>query len=593
MSNWQKTRFTLRALIQMNNEDNPICFDVVSFSSSFELNAIPTAQLSLAVGRRGDDVDKAAEIHDLVSQLKLQVPVLVLCKAENESGEHPRGLWPDGEFHIFEGYATGSGFRRSSTEAKFVLYCTHWLSELGFSSAISKQSHPLNPSELFYPATFGGADAGVNAAGAPTPAKPPKGIVSNILADDHFSQNNIFDDFWGKALLPWFVALSETDRINAKEIFDLSGDRIAIEDIEPGSNEDALIALRRFEPLTAGGYKLGVPVRPPVFDRDMGFCIASAIAEHVGMETQEAYMNTTLWDKLTGQLGVGFLYSVIPLVSKALVVPFIPGQSKLIHRFVTVQDYESGDLQAALPRPLRAVGVYANKGNETGFESTMGGGRPTLGIDGWFDKMSITPKDKNFARGLIMFKMAPSWLANLMCVHQFSEESTGMASTIKTAVSPDAGAASTKMAPAEIVRRSKPILDLYAQTLYNFEALKGRQGTVTGRVRFDIAPGSTVMVQAGQDMFIADCKAQEVFIGEVLRVSTTIDGQGLMAGTSFHIGYIRSATENKDPATSIERHPIFSGSKWAGCVLVEIPEFGVQATRELPPEEPENVEGED
>jgi len=572
MQSWQKTKFLVRAEIEF--VDKTVCFDVVSFSSQFEMNAIPAATLGLAVGRRADDVSKIAEIHFAVDNLKLQLPVRVLCKAENQSGENIRDEWPAGEFVIFEGFTTGMGFQRTSQGASFTLFCIHWLSDLHFASSVSKQSHPMNPGNMFFPAAFSEHGGTLN-----------REFLPAATFATFINEINIQQDFWGRAIKPLLLALSKTDRINSAQIRIVSP---VTSSFDPGTNEEALRALNRFEPFEKADYVLGVPVRMTAVSPGLSLCLAKAIQKNIGKENQEAYVNATIWDKLVGQMQPSYLFSVIPLVSKALVVPFIPGQNTLSHRFIEVKDYETIDLQANIPRPLRAVGVMVGMRGEYGadFSQSAGAGSAT-GLGGWFDKLQVatTPEDKKaFERGLVMVKNAAPWMVNTTCAYDYSRRSAGVINAISTVIGPKAGQlAATLIAqtPEQRLKESKRTWDAYARALYVFEALKGNQGTITGRVRFDIAPGSTVQIEAAQDKFISDCRDQEIFYGEVLRVSTSIDAEAARASTTFHIGHVRTSGQNADPTTSIDRHPIFPSTKWAGCVMIEEAAFGPQTTRSI------------
>lgn len=587
----------------------PVCFDILSFHSEFELNAIPSAVVSVALGRRADDVTRASRIHYFLNCMKLQLPATVWCEAcadaDSEGESQDFNPWPTGQFKIFEGYVTGSGFRRSTQGADLSLSLTHWLADLNFSSALSRQSHPLNPAQFFFPANFG-ANSIANTGGGGIPLSAPF-MVGIEMATPFFQVSTVMQDFWGgdpclqyhskwqaNGLKSWLLYMSQWDRINQYEI-EARGGGEGPAGIDWGQNWEACRALSRFEPNAVGpdfneagcGYILGVPLG---FKNTTGIdtYLTISIADHIGHESLEAYSNVTLWDKLSGQFHADYMFSVVPLVEKALVVPFVPGLStqspttSLVHRTLQTSDYESMDTQSMLPRPLRAVGILIGSNDQGGGSLTGDQSAQYVGFGGWFDKMTGPPAgdgDPAYRRGLIMFKGGPRWLNTIVPYDMTTESSTGLFGTIRAATDWLAGGPSSIQPPRQILQGAKPVWDLYARTVYIHEVLKLRQGTISGPVRFDIAPGSTLRVETAEDQFVKEivqcegpgnpCCVTNYMWCQVLRVSTTIDSQNMRAFTTFYVAHCRSEDENNDPATSIPYHPLWQRCQWAGCVLVQ------------------------
>jgi hypothetical protein len=604
-----------------------VCFELISFNSEFELNSIPTANVSVALGRRADDVNTASEIHYWIDELKLQLPAKVWCMAKSpQSSDGPSPLtdaWPVGKFKIFDGYATGSGFRRTGGGAELTLGLTHWLTDLSFSSAVSKQSHPLNPAQFFYPANFtlGDAQSGGGLL-APGPF-----LVTPQLALPFFDEQTVFNDFWGGTTLvdvasgkrigtglkQWLVALSQNDRINSDQIVNIATGGVT--ELFPHENWEACRALARFEPsaktpeLDENGYVLGVPLGM-VDVGDFNFYVALSIANEVGVESLEGYTNVTFWDKLAGQFHANYMFSIVPLVDKALVVPFVPGLSSgdeldMVHRVLQTSDYESIDLQSVHPRPLRAIGVTMNHNYEAGGSMTHDPPAQYASFGGWFDKMvpaddpdlnpgGIAPTaDQRYKEGLIRFVEGPKWMSNFVSNFLHTAGSTGVGGTIRTPLSPAGGNEPQHPGPREMFQNARPVWDLYARAVYIHEILKNRQGIISGPVRFDVAPGSQLKIEATEDKFVKhvvfsdiqfsqECDEQyfKFFWCSVLRVSTTIDCQNMRAYTNFQVAHIRDRKENKEVGTAIGRHPLWQRCRWAGCVLVQDEAFQQVATRD-------------
>jgi hypothetical protein len=585
-------------------EGNPLphetmCFELLSVNTEFELNSIPQASVTLAIGRRADDVQKVAAIHRKVDDLKLQLPARIWCHAEDSAGSEPGPsldqLWPEGKFKIFEGYVTGSAFRRNDSGAELTLGLTHWLTDMNFSSALSKQSHPVNPSQFSFPASFvidttleGGA------------VLPSGGVVvvGSAMAIDYVPITTIIDDFWGgsdaianpNGLKAWLTHLTKLDRITATQIL---GQAAGGGDLAPEKNWEACRALRRFEPDAVGpdfdesgqGYVLGVPLRIET-DSDLHAAIALSIGYELGLETFESYANVTLWDKLAGQFHTNYLFSVVPLVDKALVVPFVPGLSSgdtdtLVHRTISTSQYEMVDSQTVMTRPLRAVGILIGKNFQAGGSTSSDEAPDYQTIGGYFDKMTVSD-DGRYKEGLVMLIQGPRWLSNALNPFLSTPHTTGVAATVRaTALNPGEGDGHTEPLPKEVFAKLEPVWDAYAHTLYLHEVLKNRQMIISGPLRFDIAPGSQIKVEAVEDRFVqkllhpgsdehpCDDRFKTFFWCTVLRVSTIIDCQRMRATTVFHLGHVRNEKENNDEGTSTDKHPLWQKCKWGGCVLIQ------------------------
>ena len=113
----------------------------------------------------------------------------------------------------------------------------------------------------------------------------------------------------------------------------------------------------------------------------------------------------------------------------------------------------------------------------------------------------------------------------------------------------------------------------YAKLLYSANALRDRTGSVTGKLRFDISPGSTIIIGTGDagdispgvDSFPRD------LVGFVARVVTTINSENASANTTYELTHLRTLEEDRtteDGRISLEKHPFFEDT-FAFAPLVE------------------------
>ena len=498
-----------------------------------EPNAIPKAFFGVAVGRKGPQLQPAA-IHRLRASIAATTKVECRISLEETDGRRTIPI-PNGEFVLFEGYLSGLQMTRQGNQFNPVITATHWLADMDYSSSLSQSSHPTNPSNFSYRASH--KAGGTGASKSYSPFKAVGRITPTTLAAD----------FWGQGLRPWLEEVCSLDRINADE---LAGLGIA----DGGANTDALRALNRFSS-SAGGY---VPLALDMRGLDSN-TIAAGVWKAVQQETFESFANTTLWGKLIGDFSPNYMFSVIPRILDAIVVPFVPGL-RIPHVTVPAEDYSVLSFSSQLERTLRGVGIFSGIAAKTGATSAA-----RLGIGGWYSPV---------ASGMVMMKQGPRWLTQLVNADRYSSKAMANgARPIGNAVQPGipvaAGPDGDPLPPDQVVNQAKTLFDKYAQTLYAYETLRLRQMSFGGPLRFDIAPGSTIILETASDKFISADKLAIPLIGDVMRVTTSINfGETGQASTMYNIGHVRTAEENSQEGFSLDEHPLWQNS-WPGAAMVD------------------------
>lgn len=554
------------------NNGVAVNLDVVQFSSDFELNAIPKANMILAIGRNMSNPTKPAAIHSLINFLRVRMPIVVYARIKMQSSDGGvADVWPlDAAgnpvlFRIWEGYTSGCGYRRTFDGAEFALFSTHWLEDLNLSSAGSRYFQPMNPEQYAFLPAFKGFSSGEAVS-----------IVGSTACHDRFNGNVVINDFWGfnsvginPALPPpsggikqWFIELANTDLIDAKEIRDITNLPAL------GKNTEALKALAKIEPIAninPGGpygnhYLDAVPLAldlnpdPPAaaLDAVMINRIADQIAEVIADETFSTILGQTMWDKLVGKFGSQFFFAVSPLVSKALVVPFCPGLQSP-YKTITAEEYDHVEINKDMPRMLRGVAFVVPF--NTGGDMSNNPAPQVASIGGLFQN--------NTADGQLLLKSPPTWLANVAM--PYLDAAATINGVRSTAITPEDGPTNgTDL--GNVFTKSKHIWDRFAHSLYINEVLRGRHGQLSGKLRFDIAPGSTVEIEGAEEKFIAGGFSQSIF-ATVLRVSTYINSEARKAGTAYHLAYVRDSVENISDATSTPKHPLWK-NQWLGAPMV-------------------------
>ena len=523
--------------------------DVVQYAAGFAMNDIPTASIMVAVGRNVQN-DKLATIHKAVDTLRsVTMPAyvwLLVTTLDRRNASSGLEVVSKKRIKIFEGDAVGTGWQRSATGAQFTINLLHWLARLNYTSAVSASSHPGNPSDWSYPALHGAlglgsaASAGGNSPGVPSWVP----MVHNGLINEAALR-----DIWGKALHMWMSDIAKRDFIDSR----LIGNQVG------GGSVTVLDVLKRIGP-NGDGQPLNV---------ELGGADAALVAEGLRhalqFESGNSWINTTLWGKLVGEWSPAYWFAVIPRIEDALIVPFTGGLSGDHWARIGDNDYTQCDINAQLRQVLRAVGIVHPVTWQTGANLNAGAIADNRGgLCGWYQPPKLD-------QGMVLLKDAPSWLSQPLFESAFSLRSQAASGgTVGTAV--DNKEAGNPQTPARdlaaMQKQHRGIMDNYAHQWYTIECLKGRTGELAGKLRFDISPGSNILIEAGSARNVPqveDGLAVDIY-ATVTRVTYVINAETQQAGTGFSLAHIRTKAENEDEVTSTSKPPLYQNA-WRGAVL--------------------------
>lgn len=543
-------------------------FEVSYCGLSFARNKIPTATCSLATGRDLATLLPAA-VHTKLGLLQRLNRARIWLTVTGDWGGFPSDVDPGAWTHagrqlIFEGYVTGPSARRSYDKIQMGVQLIHWLADLAVTSAISESTHPASSMQFSWSASYGNGDQ--------TAAR--SNFVAHTIRNHILTASRIQADLWGEAIQPMLRDIAASDPIPLGENCLTRGENIGF----------TLDALNRFEgSLDDEGN--GVPRRwsPPLrFDglpADVITPVAKSIGQTLQIQTLQSLWEHTLWDKLISRYHPEFMFHVIPRVSDALVVPFTPGLRTTWRRQLRVEDNDDFNWESFNRRPLRGVGVSGGHRWETAANGTDPE-RPAFsagtGLGGCFLPDPEQP-------GIVLLLQGPKWLQEVPA-YALSAARTSLGASPGTGRSPTScnfypgGDLSrggtdgrTPSEAAAALRRpvdGMSLPDRVAQSLYLQEVLRGRQATIGGKLRFDIAPGSTVEVTFPSDIHLRRDDLAEPMVGDVTRVVHIISAEQPYASTQFHLAHLRSLSQNGDPRYSTDRHPLYQ-DVFAGAPLVD------------------------
>jgi hypothetical protein len=543
----------------------------------YAVNEVPTASCALAVGRRADagGFPVASEVHLLADYLKqrLKASIWAQLTPRHASGT-PQSAWTGRPFKIFEGYTAGLTYQRSGESCAVVVQLVHWLDDLRRASLVSSLTNPQSPHHLAFPAVarlIGLQNAG---PGVATSAWTGQSLGRGLITVD-----TLLTDFWGgeregRGLLAWLRANAFQEALaNTDLARQLSAD---VDFRANRSNRAALAALARFE---TGRKRLwGVPLRLRLDDpARLGAVLAANIFSELAETGLGHLYGRTAWDLLL-ELGGRYGLAVVPRVETALVVPWVKGLRE-IHTAIGRHGQESFEGVLGLPRSLRAVAVYG--------QGRLLTGNPVLNPPAGAEAQNLVPFVGGWyqgdSEGTIEWVRAPTWMTGfparsaaalgrtaLGTASAFAPGSVVGGNSFLSPLAQGALAAAGAARPAKAERQAaRAMMDAYAHFLYANLALEHRQAELSGPLRFDIGPGSSVRLEgAGEQAVGKEDRLGRDLYATVLATTVALDAERPAAGTRFHLGHVRTAHENERDATSIDRHPVWQDN-WPGATLTD------------------------
>jgi len=547
-------------------------YDIIQCSADFSLNQIPRATCLMSIGRDAVTGGDFAKIHYQFQQFadSNNIAKLYFCPSGEWNTDVP---WPAGEHLIFEGRIVGTGLQKQERTMQLVVYIQHWLGDLNFSSCMSEQSHPTNISEYTFAAT-------TSPDQTTTAVTRPGGIAATTEAANLFNSIAVVKDLWAEALKPLFCSLAQAKSMRFSSLLSPCGD------LQEQENSQSLAALSRIEGVTRIAEQQScnreLSCYTPALTMMSGSlqripnAVADGIATYLCQQTTTSFEHQTMWGKLVGEFAASFRFCVVPLVDKALVVPVVAGLRHTWCKRVYACDYNALDYTAEIIRPIRAVALIAGVTLRSGAPSgeAIRNVSTDIGVGGcWMPDPSVAKP------GMILVQNLEPWLDNMLVSNVSPNNTLGVgghfrSSTLTPKDPADPSTAASGRPPDEdattIVQSTGDICAGLAHAKYVTEVLRGRSATVTGKLRFDIAPGSTVWVEGTTERFMEGKLDQlgQNLVGLVTRVAYGINAEAGKAGTTIMMSYVRTEQENEDDSMSVDCHPLYA-TRFIGAPLVD------------------------
>lgn len=551
-------------------------FPVISVSTTWAINEIPICNLEIGIGRA---VNRGADEQATESASSVLTPRRVCRVMASFRGDFAIDKpWPEDITTVFRGNCVGvsSGLTRGRATLNVTLH--HWLQHLQFSTILGGYAIPGDPeSHNILAAAFGfnnsGAEGLVSAA--------PLATIQQ-LADSRMLFSNLFyTDLWGVGIKPLISNLISVPLTGGRQV-------ATCEDVFNQPAAEAIAAWKSLEgpaelgeaysrwavPLSLTGIGgNSVRLTTPVLE---------SISEAITHAPIDYARQTDIWSQLVLRYCADFGAMVVPRVETAIVAPRVDALRS--HYCYEINANSIYQIDAFEPRqlPLAYIGVIADYDSPFGSESLIDPLDSNVPIYGsgfvgcYPTRAPINdPTRLRSTSGLTQFITRPAWLANVAAASaspladfESKDVRGGVGATGADGERNNSRDTESRRRAAEDTGQVAELLRRYAKMRYNQATLRGRGAKIIGKLRYDIAPGSTVAINVKpSDIRGLQIDAPRLF-GLVARITIVIDTSKKLAATVFQISNLRTEMENNSEDYTSDNHPLYS-SVFHGAPLLD------------------------
>lgn len=526
---------------------------VAQLSMTYGLNDIPTASIQIPMG---SDVrtNVKSPIYDVVANLLQMAEIRIYLAGQlgdfnaGAADKEKNNKWfPTIEepVIIFMGYVSGVSYRRSSGRITTTIHMVNKLFDLASSSGGSKDVVPGSPNDFMTPTLIGGA--GTSAGDAATK------FVETLPTD--------LKEDYSNAVLKClnYIATNNQLQTHASALWCNKQSQLSSES-EP--NYRALNVINKFGSWNGiatfsndpymGKYTTKYPL-----EVDSEATIAKA-STTISSQISNSLAATHMFGMLTNSVLPSFSFGIVPMARGAIMAPCLT-MAKNHQITIPTSDYVDFNFSTQGQRALAGVGVLGNYAL-----GTLTPGQPKYCIGASYASTVETAK-----RGMWMFVNAPEWLEDM--TNSDPKGVTGDAGINKVLAKPGHDAvgideiAVKRDELKQEIEDTNDTMEKFAKMMYINQALTGRGGTLTGKLRFDIAPATTIKISAGPEDALFSLTTD--IYAFVSRVHIVINAEQASAATTFDLTNLRTANENAN-GLSFDEHPLFGKSYFKYAPIV-------------------------
>lgn len=535
--------------------------DITTLDFAYAIDQIPTFTATMTVGQDARvRTRKIAEAHEAARRIDFYLGIEIYAKFTSKDGiAGPRGekLPGVGEWvRVFFGYITAvaEGTDRASGSTSLVLSGLHWLADLTSSQTQIRNWVGYGGDDF-----ASGVDAVFNFIN-----KNYHAATAHSALEPVFAAGGADLDFWRDSMKKALNAIASDDSSRIQYA------QMGLEGLSP-SNSGAAGALDRMDRgVFAAGDASSYPLN--MLNLDTHGYIAEWISTTMGSEMSKVWAGGNVWSVIQYFKDMLF-YNVVPLVNTAGVVPITLNLATDSNKGIPYKGIYSDEFvvtraNTQLQWPVRGVVVVAG---DSMYTSDYKGGDvvfPTAwGFADIYEKVSNSSK---LSGGAYEFIPAPVWVDSDMV--SISEtllgEGVGGVQQANEASNPVSQKDPPNKDPDEDKsKRYDAVKSLFGDRIAHDRLLHqlfiGRTMSVTGRLRWDIAPGSFVGLQIlGQPGY-----NDQLQFGTVYRARISMSTAGPRASTSLDLVSMANESEHEQESLTSTEHPLY-GKAWVGCPLL-------------------------
>lgn len=529
-------KFSARAELQ--NEE----IDITGFEIRYGLNMIPMATIYPTVGREPQNNKEAHAVQALLAaQPFTPVKIYATFETDKDNPGEAEGFPHNSETLLFDGYITGVTYQSNRSPAGGSVMLTAgaagWLIGLRGTTAQSVGATVKGP---------GGFAEVLN-------------LNNNRIALFEYKMafttdgSAIVTNLWTDFIKPFFGEIVNTESV--------WGD---------APNDSANSALNRMdnENIFAGAATNELPFKfgeeAPKLEITKEY-VGQALARDV----YTTWRSADLWAALMN-IAYSFKFAVVTTIKSASCVAAYPALNGKEHRYITTNDYTDIQLSVNTPAKIVKVVVVGQLASSPYAPTPV-----TSAIIGLHSAENVWNDPELGARGHTLSVDAPPWLAGLTPIGTITRDSLGgNALLIPDALNPNANVITPADDYQEVYSKyvTSDLGDRYAKVIAQTRLFAERHGSVVGRFRLDIAPGSLVKVQVIDDKFAEEGSDEKAIYGQVQTVELSVRagavGASGTASTKFDLGFVRTAAEHEyaGDALTASKHPLYD-TRFVGAKL--------------------------
>ena len=554
-------------------------FDISAVVSEFVVNKIPVAQVRLTAGTmvKKSPASPSVRVTDLIKQMDSQF-CRVMLQTSGKTAYVSKADAFSGSTCIFKGRITDPKLEIDPFPT-IVVTITHWLGELNNLHWLTGLVDPGVPDSWIMPLGFTSETRDESGGNSAVTGAQSVSVVIDTMIQLHFSK-----DLWygnadkgglqtssdalreGHGLRALFATIAARTNAVSTHVANTvtDQDRTGITSNPPDTN--ALYALGRINDQALA------PALALYDGKSYRDKARNILCGHVGEYLAAPSSANTMWNKLSGLLNSAFELDICPAVHTAYIAPTTPGCAG------TLLTLTSNDIMrirgiAMHPRALlKGIIMFADPADyakvlnipvPTPQNPTAMAYNAPLGVSVY------VPPGNESATGYYGYCKTPQWLLAAGFIDASHKPTTDTTSSTSATGSGTSTDATSLAAVTAANNESLAAQQDWAHALYLKERYKDRSMMVETALRFDICPGSTVVINPN----IGDNDSLPIMKGIVMGVTININEQAPVASTSLAIGYIQlqnaEVTEaGANNANQITINPLYS-TLWLGAPLLK------------------------